>query len=56
MADTSHDDDWFWAHEWQAGERQASAQMAAGEGERYDSYDELRAALDAIDAQRPQRQ
>src|ERR1700674_4777571 len=32
---------WFWTPEWQAGERQVDDQLAAGEGERFDSGGEL---------------
>jgi AbrB family looped-hinge helix DNA binding protein len=46
------EDAWFWTPEWQAGEREASAELAAGKGERYDSEKELLAALDAIDSER----
>lgn len=28
---------WFWTPEWQAGEREASAQLAGGRGKRYPS-------------------
>jgi AbrB family looped-hinge helix DNA binding protein len=45
-------DAWFWTPEWQAGEREASAQLQAGEGDRYGSDEELLAALDDVDAQR----
>jgi bifunctional DNA-binding transcriptional regulator/antitoxin component of YhaV-PrlF toxin-antitoxin module len=30
---------WFWTDEWQAGEREASAQLAAGEGAVFDDAD-----------------
>ncbi|MGH8774936.1 MAG: AbrB/MazE/SpoVT family DNA-binding domain-containing protein [Jiangellaceae bacterium] len=30
------DQAWFWTDAWQAGEREASAEIAAGEGEVYD--------------------
>ena len=46
------EDAWFWTRGWQEGEREASAQLAAGEGETYDSDEELLAALDAADAER----
>jgi antitoxin PrlF len=36
---------WFWTEEWQAGEREASADNAAGWVTRYDSDDDLVAAL-----------
>jgi AbrB family looped-hinge helix DNA binding protein len=38
---------WFWTPEWQAGERQADAEIAAGLGERFESDEEFLAALDA---------
>jgi len=38
---------WFWTPEWQAGERQADADLAAGRGETFNSGDEL---LDAMRA------
>lgn len=36
---------WFWAPEWQAGEREADAQREAGEGESYATDDAFLAAL-----------
>jgi len=38
---------WFWTPEWQAGERQADADIAAGRVDRYDSDEEFLAALEA---------
>lgn len=38
---------WFWTPEWQAGERQADAEIAAGLGIRFDSDEEMLAFLDA---------
>lgn len=38
---------WFWAPEWQAGERQAETEIAAGLGERFASDEALFAALRA---------
>ncbi len=38
---------WFWTPEWQAGERQADAEIAAGLGDRYESDEEFLAALRA---------
>lgn len=38
---------WFWAPEWQAGERQADAEIAGGLGERFESDEEFLAALEA---------
>lgn len=40
------DQAWFWTPEWQAGEREADADIAAGRGTRYDSDEEFLAALD----------
>ncbi|MFF7251299.1 AbrB/MazE/SpoVT family DNA-binding domain-containing protein [Embleya sp. NPDC008237] len=40
------DQQWFWTPEWQEGEREASAQLAAGEGVDYDDEDAMFAALD----------
>ncbi|WP_338699930.1 AbrB/MazE/SpoVT family DNA-binding domain-containing protein [Streptomyces sp. Q6] len=36
---------WFWTEEWQAGEREASRQIAAGEGRIYGSAEEMFSAL-----------
>lgn len=38
---------WFWTPAWQDGEREAAEELARGEGERFDSADELLAALRA---------
>lgn len=40
------DQAWFWMPEWQEGEREAEAELAAGHGERYNSDEEFLAALD----------
>jgi len=37
---------WFWTDEWQAGEREASEQIAAGEVTTHPDADEMFAALD----------
>lgn len=37
---------WFWTPEWQAGERQADDDIAAGRVERYDSDEDFLAALE----------
>lgn len=37
---------WFWDPEWQAGEFEADAEVAAGQGEVHSSTEELLAALD----------
>jgi AbrB family looped-hinge helix DNA binding protein len=39
---------WFWTPEWQAGEREADAQEAAGLGETFNSGEEFLAALRSI--------
>lgn len=36
---------WFWTSEWQAGEREADADLAAGRGETFDSGEEFLEAL-----------
>lgn len=38
---------WYWTPEWQEGEREVEAQMAAGQGTVYMSTEEFFAALDA---------
>jgi antitoxin PrlF len=40
------DQRWFWTREWQAGEREASEQIARGEGTSHDSVDAMFAHLD----------
>jgi antitoxin PrlF len=40
------DQQWFWTTEWQAGERQAEADLAAGRSRR---YDDTEAFLDGLD-------
>jgi hypothetical protein len=37
---------WFWTREWQAREREADDDRAAGRGTRYESDEEFMAALD----------
>ena len=37
---------WFWTREWQAKEREADDDVAAGRGTTYESDDEFLAALD----------
>ena len=39
------DQAWFWTPEWQAGEREADADIAPGRGTRYHSDEEFLAAL-----------
>lgn len=43
------DQKWFWTPEWQAGEREASEQIAAGEGLYLDNTDEFVAYLEGLD-------
>ncbi len=38
---------WFWTPEWQEGERQADAEIAAGVGTRFEGDEEFLAFLDA---------
>jgi hypothetical protein len=45
--DTDPAQSWFWTEEWQAGEREADAQIAAGEGSFFASGEEFLAALEA---------
>ena len=42
---------WFWTPEWQAGEREADAEIKAGRGRRFNSDEEFLASLeeDALD-------
>jgi hypothetical protein len=39
---------WFWTPEWQQGEREAEAQLAAGEGTVYESTDDFVSHLESI--------
>jgi hypothetical protein len=39
---------WFWTEDWQAGEREADADIAAGRTTRHESTDEFLAFLDTI--------
>jgi hypothetical protein len=41
---------WFWTPEWQAGEREADADIAAGRTTSYASEEEFFAALDSVPA------
>lgn len=45
------DQAWFWTPEWQEGERQASADIAAGRVRRFARAEEFFASLDAVDAE-----
>lgn len=40
------DQEWFWTEEWQEGEREASAQVAAGQTTFYETDEDFLAALD----------
>jgi antitoxin PrlF len=42
------DQRWFWTEEWQAGEREASADIAAGRTEFFGSDEEFLASLDEL--------
>jgi AbrB family looped-hinge helix DNA binding protein len=39
---------WYWTPEWQAGEREADAELAAGRGETFNSAEEFLEALQAL--------
>lgn len=52
MRQLNPDEAWFWKEEWQAGEREADADIAAGNLTYCASDEEFDAALDALDAQR----
>ena len=56
LAPTLRDPDqaWFWTEEWQAGEREADAQQAAGLGVAFDSDEEFTRALLAVMYTRPE--
>ena len=42
------DQAWFWTPEWQGGEREADAQIAAGDVLRFNSAEDLFAYLDSV--------
>lgn len=44
------DQAWYWTPEWQAGEAEADADLAAGRSTKYDSETHFLASLDAIPA------
>lgn len=46
MALIDPDQAWFWTEQWQAGEREADEDIAAGRGETYENTDEF---LDSFD-------
>ncbi len=51
MSETEHTDQrWFWTEDWQSGEREANAAIAAGETTVFDSDEDFVAALADIDA------
>ena len=52
MAEVNPDQAWFWTEEWQAGEREADADIAAGRTTFHASSEEFLAALEsrAVDA------
>ncbi|MDN5934218.1 MAG: hypothetical protein L0I24_24630 [Pseudonocardia sp.] len=47
---TAPDQAWYWTPEWQAGEVEADADLAAGRSTKHGSADEFLAALDALPA------
>jgi hypothetical protein len=47
MQEVNPDQAWFWTRSWQAGEREADADYAAGRFHSYDSTDAFLAALEA---------
>lgn len=47
-ADVPPDQEWFWTPEWIAGEREADAQIAAGQGRRFYSDEEFLAYLESF--------
>lgn len=47
MSDVNPEQAWFWTESWQAGERAADADIAAGRSTFYASDDDFRAALEA---------
>jgi antitoxin PrlF len=51
MAMVPADQRWFWTEEWQAGEREASEQIARGEITTFDDVDAFFAHLKRLDAE-----
>ena len=51
MKRLNSDQAWFWTEEWQAGEREAERDLAAGRVTHFASDEEFDAALDALDAE-----
>lgn len=50
------DQAWFWTKEWQEGERQVDAEIAAGLGTTYDNAEDFMAHLDDLDAEASARE
>lgn len=50
--ETDREQDYFWAEEWQAGEREANREMEEGEGEILMTGDDFLRALDPERAER----
>jgi hypothetical protein len=48
LTDEPHDPNqwWFWTEEWQAGEREAEAEIARGEVERFTTAEDFLASLE----------
>ena len=55
MRELNSDQIWFWTEEWQAGEREADRQIAAGETIYFESGEAFEAALAEIDAELERR-
>ena len=51
MQECNPDQAWFWTPEWQAKEREADADLAAGRFRRFEGDEEFLAALEAWDAE-----
>jgi hypothetical protein len=51
MQELNPDQAWYWTEKWQAGEREADRDLAAGRLTHYASDEEFDAALDALDAE-----
>jgi len=46
---------WFWTPEWQAGEREADAELAGGHGEAFETGEDFLEALGALAKPAPRR-
>jgi hypothetical protein len=55
MRELNPDQAWFWTEKWQAGEREADRQIAAGETIRFESAEALEAAFAEIDTELDRR-